>query len=93
VALAANRLRARPRKRLTLRYAATTAATVELRVLRGRRRVARVRGRAHGGRNTIRLRAPRRAGRYRLRLTAVSADGQRTTDRARLTVARPRGAR
>jgi hypothetical protein len=93
VALAADRLRARPRQRLTLRYAATTTATVELRVLRGARRVARVRGNARSGRNTIRLRAPRGAGRYRLQITAVTADGQRTTDRAQLTITRSGPAR
>ncbi|WP_051324754.1 NHL repeat-containing protein [Candidatus Solirubrobacter pratensis] len=88
VALAVDRLRARPRQGLTLRYAATTKATVELRLLRGTRRVARIRGNASNGRNTIRLRAPRRAGRYWLTLTAVSGDGQRTIDRARLTITR-----
>jgi hypothetical protein len=55
-------------------------------VLHGARRVASVRGKARGGRNTIRLRAPRRAGHDRIVLTAVTADGQRTTDRARLTI-------
>jgi len=86
VALAADRLRARPRQRLRVRYGATADATVELRVLRAGRRVARARGRARSGRNAIRLRLPRKAGRYRLVLTAVAADGQRTGDRARLTI-------
>jgi hypothetical protein len=93
VALAADRLRASPRQRLKLRYAATRTATVELRVLRGARRVARVWGNAHSGHNAIRLRTPRRAGRYRIVLTAVTADGQRTTDHARLTITASRRAR
>jgi hypothetical protein len=93
VALTADRLRASPRQRLTLRYAATRTATVELRVLRGARRVARVRGKAHSGHNAIRLRTPRRAGRYLIVLTAVTADGQRTTDHARLTITASRRAR
>jgi integrase len=41
-----------------------------------RRWLARVRGRARGGANTIRLRAPRRAGGYRFRLAASTADGR-----------------
>jgi hypothetical protein len=93
VALAADSLRAGPRRRLTLRYAATRTATVELRVLRGANFVTRVRGKARSGHNAIRLRTPRRAGRYRLVLTAVTADGQRTTDHAQLTVIAPRRAR
>jgi hypothetical protein len=91
VALATGRLRARPRQRLKLRYAATTEAAVKVRVLRGKRRVSRAGASARSGRNAIRLRAPRRPGRYRIELTATTEDGQRTTDRARLTVVRRRG--
>jgi NHL repeat len=90
LALATDRLRARPRQRLALHYAATTAATIELRVLSGRRRLARVRASAHTGRNTIRLRVPGRARRYSLQLIATSGDGQTATDRASLTVTRAR---
>ena len=92
VALATDRLRARPRQRLRVRYAASATAAVELRVLRAGRRIARARGRARAGANAIRLRAPRKAGRYRLVLTAVAADGQRSSDRVRLTVLKPRRA-
>jgi hypothetical protein len=85
-ALATARLHARPRQRITLRYAATTTATIDLAVLRGRRHVAGVHATAHAGRNLIRLRAPARPGRYRLQVLATTSDGQRATDRARLTV-------
>ena len=89
VVLGADRLRARPRARLTLRYAATTGASVQCDVMRGSRRVSRVTARARSGRNTIRLRAPARAGpgRYSIRLTATAAPAERATDTARLTVA------
>ena len=93
LALATDRVRAHPRQRVTLRYATTTAATIELRVLTGRRRVARVRATADAGRNTIRLRAPGRARRYRVHAIATTADGQTATDRARLTVTRNRRTR
>ncbi|WP_051325180.1 NHL repeat-containing protein [Candidatus Solirubrobacter pratensis] len=92
VVLAVDRLRARPLQRLMLRYVATRTATVELRALRGARRVARVRGNGRSGRNTIRLRAPRGAGRYRIVLTAVTDDGRRKTDRAWLTITASRRA-
>jgi Glycine rich protein len=84
-----DRLRARPRARVTLRYIATASAAVELAILRGRRTVARIRGRAKAGRNTLRLRAPRAAGRYTLALEA-RADNRSATERVRLTVSRPR---
>jgi hypothetical protein len=79
---------ARSGKRLTLRYAATTAAAIELRVLKGKRTVARMSANAVEGRNAIRLRAARKPGRYAVELTATTADGQRATDRVRLTVKR-----
>jgi beta-N-acetylhexosaminidase len=84
-----DRLRACPRERMTLRYRATVPAALELRVLRGRRTVARTRGRARAGRNRLRPRAPRAAGRYTVALEA-RAEGQRATDRVRLTVSEPR---
>ena len=83
----------RPRQRVGLRYATTTAATIELRVLSGSRRVARLRANAHAGRNTILLRAPGRARRYRVQVIATTRDGQTATDRARLTVTNPRRTR
>ena len=90
VAFTSGRIRARPRQRLALRYAATTSATVGLRVMRGRRAIARARSRARLGSNTIRLRVPRRAGRYRVVLVATTSDGQRVTRAVRLTVRRQR---
>ena len=84
-----DRLRVRPGARLTLRYVATVPTAVELAVRRGRRTVARVRGRAKAGRNRLALRAPSATGRYTLALQA-RADGQSATDSVRLTVSRPR---
>jgi hypothetical protein len=49
-----------------------------------------VRANADRGHNTIRLRAPRPARRYRVEAIAATGDGQRATDRARLTVSRAR---
>ena len=77
-----DRLRVRPGARMTLRYVATVPAEVELAVLRGRRTVARTRGRAKIGSNRLRLRAPRTAGRYRLALRA-GAGGRTATDTIR----------
>jgi DNA-binding beta-propeller fold protein YncE len=88
LALATDRVHARARQRVKLRYSTTTAATIELRLVRGSRRVASVCANAQPGRNTIRLRAPSRPRRYRVELIAATGDGQRATDRARLTVTR-----
>ncbi len=90
VALTTDRVSSRPRRRVTLRYSTTKGASVEVRVLRGGRRVARVRRRSRAGRNRIRIHAPRRPGRYRLEVVATSRGGQRATDRGRLTVRRAR---
>ena len=57
---------------------------VAVALLRGRRRVAHITAKARAGRNLIRLRAPS----YRLQVLVATADGQRATDRARLTVSR-----
>ena len=81
------RLRARAGRRVTLRYVTTVAAEVELRVLRGRRRVKTVRGHARAGHNRLRLRAPRAAGRYRLVLQARGNDDQQATAGVPLVVA------
>ncbi len=92
VVLAANRVRARPRARLRLNYAATIAASVEASLTRVKRGKARRRPLqstsqdAEAGRNTLRLRAPRKPGRYRLSVTATSADGQTATDAALVSV-------
>jgi NHL repeat len=76
LALADTRLSVRARRPVTLRYAATDSAGVQLQVMRGRRTLARARGQARSGANRIRVRAPRKAGRYRLRLAASTADGR-----------------
>jgi hypothetical protein len=86
-AFALDRYRARPRRKVALRYVATVAARVAVEVRRGPRVVARKRTRARKGRNRTTIRAPRRPGRYKLVLRAV-AGRQTATDSARLTVAR-----
>ncbi|MEX2196895.1 MAG: hypothetical protein WD844_16595 [Thermoleophilaceae bacterium] len=86
LALSDGRYRSRRGRRLRLRYAATRGARVEVTLLRGRRRAGRTRGRSRTGRNQIAVRVPRRAGRYRIAIVARTADGQRATDRATLTV-------
>ena len=88
LAVVDERLRARSRRAVTLRYLATVAAQVELRVLKGRRRLASVRRQARAGRNWLRLRAPRAPGRYRVVLEARGNDGQRATAAVALTVRR-----
>jgi NHL repeat len=93
LALAETRLSVRARRRVALRYAATDGASVLVRLVRGRRTLARARGRARAGANTIRLRAPRRTGRYRLRLQASTADGRRASASAVLVVRAARRAR
>ena len=82
-------LRARPGARLTLRYLATAPAAVQVAIRRGGRTVARVRGRAKAGTNTLTVRAPRVGARYTLALSA-RADGRTATDGVRLAVRRPR---
>jgi hypothetical protein len=89
LALADTRLRVRARRVVTLRYAATDSASVLVRVVRGLRTLARVRGQARDGSNRLRVRAPRRAGRYRLRLEARTADGRSASARALLIVRAP----
>lgn len=58
LALTDTRLRVGARRAFMLSYAATERAAVLVRVLRGRRTLARVRGWPRGGANSIRLRAP-----------------------------------
>jgi hypothetical protein len=88
VAFAADRIAARRRSRVRVRFVSTVPAAVELRLLRGKKRVARVKVNAKRGRNSARLRLPRATGRYSLVLSARTAVGQTDTDRVRVTVRR-----
>jgi Tol biopolymer transport system component len=97
-----SRLRSTAGKRLALPYLTTAPGEAVLEVLRGRRAVARINGRARAGRNTLSLPARVRPaarsagarakalapGNYTLRLTIRGADGQSATDSARLTLTR-----
>ena len=79
----------------SLRYLSSAAAAATLTVSRAGKRVARVRGTARAGANTIRWsgksgRKAARAGRYVLTLRAVAADGQVSSATAKLTLRRPR---
>ena len=94
IAILDARNRIASRRGLRIRYVSTMSAAVQLEVIRGERRVARVARTARLGRNAIRWNGrigKRRAdaGRYTLRLTAVAADGRRTIDSMRVRV-RPR---
>lgn len=73
------KLRARAGRKVTFSYVSTLDARTTLDVLKGSKRVARVKGTATTGLNKLRWsgKAGRRAaaaGRYRLRLTAVNGD-------------------
>jgi hypothetical protein len=88
-----SRLAARAGQRVRVPYVSTDRGTTTLEVLRGRRRVARVTGRARQGRNSLAWNgriSRRRAtpGRYTLRLRITGLDGQTATDTARLTLRR-----
>jgi trimeric autotransporter adhesin len=85
VALGNDRFSQKHGKRLEVRYAATRRAKVVLDVLKQGNRVGRARGNAKLGPNNMTIRV-KKAGRYNLRLTATSADGQKATDKAVLTV-------
>jgi hypothetical protein len=83
---------ARRGKPVTLRYVATTPATVVLEVFRGRQRVAAVNGSAVAGRNAIRWngkvgRTRAKPGLYRLVLSATAGD-QVTSDKATVRIVR-----
>jgi hypothetical protein len=85
-------LTARRGRGVVVRYLCTTAATVELDVFRGSRRVARASGRARTGVNSIRWNgksggAAAPAGIYRLVLRATSGD-QQVSDRATVRITR-----
>jgi len=79
LAAALAKLQARLGRPVVVGYASTLSARVVLDVLKGKKRVARVRGRARTGANRIKWNArirrkPAAAGRYTLRLTATSGD-------------------
>jgi hypothetical protein len=86
-ALATDRLSARSRKRLGVRFVSTLAGVATLELRRGKRVVSTLSDAAEVGRTTLTLRAPRKRGRYTLALTVTGA-GQTVTDTARLTVKR-----
>jgi hypothetical protein len=86
------KLRSRTGKRVTFSYVSTLDAQATLDVLKGSKRVARVRGTATTGLNKLRWngkagRKAASAGRYKLRLTAVNGD-QKVTANATLTLTR-----
>jgi hypothetical protein len=92
VGIASSRLSSVAGKRVRVPYLSTGPAAVVLEVRRGRRVVARVRGRANRGRNRITWngkvrRKAARAGRYTVRLTAA-AGGVSASDQVALRVAR-----
>jgi hypothetical protein len=88
VALAADRLSAKQKRALALRFVVTDDAAVTVELKRGRKRIGKPLKRSVGaGRGVLRLRMPAR-GRYTLNLTAESSDGREATDQARVTVTR-----
>ena len=87
IAIAEDPLRARRRGPVTVRYAATMAASVTFDVLKGKRRVARRTFSARTGRNTASLRGTLAPGGYVLAARAI-ATGQVATDRVALVVGR-----
>jgi hypothetical protein len=93
VTLVTKRVTAQPRRVVAVRYMTTQAAAVELRIMRGQRRVSRIYVDAAQGRNTVRVRVPQRTGNYRLVLAATSSSGHRATDSALLAVKRTQRAR
>ena len=80
------RIRARRSARIAARYVATGSGAVTLRILKGRKAVATVRGSAKRGRNRLRIRAPKVAGKYTLVLSIRDRAGKTSTDRIPLTV-------
>jgi Tol biopolymer transport system component len=90
--LTKTRLRGVAGKPLTVRYFAAGPGTVRLRVKRGGKVVATVRGRARSGANSLKIRRGKlkRAGRYSLAFVATASDGRRAVDSARLTIAKMR---
>jgi hypothetical protein len=86
------KLRSRAGKAVTFAYGSTLKATVTLDVLKGSKRVARVRGTARSGANKLRWngkagRKAASAGAYKLRLTAVNGS-QKATASTKLTLVR-----
>jgi hypothetical protein len=91
LAVTSPKLSVKSGKAVKLSYLATAPATSTLEVRKGRKLVARVRGKAKSGRNAIKWngkagRKAARAGRYTLKLTAASSDGQKATSTAKLTL-------
>jgi uncharacterized repeat protein (TIGR01451 family) len=87
-----SKLRARTGKKVTFSYVSTLDAQTTLDVLKGSKRVARVRGQAKTGVNKLRWsgkvgRKAASAGSYKLRLTAVNGD-QKATASSKLTLTR-----
>lgn len=92
VAPVSAKLRARAGKTVTFSYVSTLDASATLDVLKGSKRVARVRGTAKTGMNKLRWngkvgKKSASAGSYKLRLTAVNG-AQTATANAKLTLAR-----
>jgi hypothetical protein len=84
------KLRAKAGKKVTFSYVSTLDATATLDVLKGSKRVARVRGSARTGTNKLRWNGKvggkaASAGKYKLRLTAVNGT-QKATANAKLTL-------
>jgi hypothetical protein len=86
--LSVARQSARAGRRVAVAYVATAPADVTLTVRRGRKRVARVQGRAEVGRNVLRLPKRVKPGRYTLTLRASGAGGKVARDRGRLRLTR-----
>ena len=79
-------------KTFTLRYVATGTATVKLTVKRGSKTVTTVSAKSKKGRNKLKIskKKLKKSGRYSLTLTATGSDGQKATDKAKLTIAKKR---
>ena len=94
MALFEARLKGAPGKLVKVRYVSTIAAGVKLEVLKGRKAVAGVAGRARVGVNMIAWNGrkgtkPAAPGLYKLRLTAVNGS-QKVIRTASLKVAKPK---
>jgi len=86
-------LTVRPGARLAVRYAVSDAAsvraTLQRRVKRRTKVVARARGLVAAGRHVLRLRAPRTAAVYSLAIVSGSLEGALDTARVRVVVRKP----
>jgi methionine-rich copper-binding protein CopC len=79
-------------KTYTVPYVATSKATVKLQVKRGSKVVTTVTGKSKKGRNKLKIsrKKLKKSGRYKLTLTATGSDGQKATDKGKLTLAKKR---